>query len=253
MPFESLIQMSLSPGGFLGTSVDETVASIVAQQIAADVQGALSTSRQDNFTDSKASLVDLVKQRRTGVPARFEVWEMKTQGSGDDLTLSKTAVLINGEPLEERRFIVTQADLAKRQRFALMQTFGEDPDFLMTFGPEPMIWTFGGYLRSEVGKGNWVRGFDEFYERHLRADRAIRQNRFAMFYIGNLVIEGQVLSLSKSLESNMDDAGVPFNFTMAVRNYRHVRDASADYAGLPAGEGATGPFENITHPLPDEE
>jgi hypothetical protein len=246
MPFETLIQMALMPGGILGAGSSEGVDSIVAQQMDADVQGALSSATQDNFTDSKASLVDLVKRRRTGVPARFEIWEMKTQGSGDDLVLSKTAVLVNGEPLEERRFIVTQATLSKRQRFALMQTFGEDPDFLMTFGPEPMMWNFGGYLRSEVGKGNWVRGFDEFYERHLRADRAIRRNRFAMFYIGNLVIEGQVLSLEKSIDANLDDAGVPFNFTMAVRSYRHVRDAAADYVALPDGNAAPDPFQDLT-------
>ena len=252
MPFGSLLLLSLDPGGELGAGANSAVGAIIAQQLAADVQGALSTSANDNFTDSKASLVDLVKQRRAGVPARFEVWEMKSQGTGDDLVLSKTAVLINGEPLEERRFIITQATLGKRQRFALMQTFGEDPDFLMTFGPEPMIWNFGGYLRSEVGKGNWVRGFDEFYERHLRADRAIKKNRFAMFYLGNLVIEGQVLNLDKTLESNIDDAGVPFNFTMAVRSYRHVRDATADYSALPEGEVTEGPLEQITQAPPEE-
>lgn len=231
MPFfDTLSSMHDAPATELSAGVEEGAAEAEATAVARYVSDIVSENRSDYF---KRSLRDLKPALRKGVPAHIAVYYRVVEEDSQGFVVDHRPVFVDGKPLREYRFLITQAQQPQNERFSIMGTFGEDPDFVMTFGEEPKFWTFSGVLRNEEGRGAWYKAFDVLYRERLRASRMVQNREIMVLRLGDLVVEGYMVNFNVSQDGQNDDAMVPFTFTVYVRRYRFV-GGSEQY--VPASE-----------------
>lgn len=161
----------------------------------------------------KKQMRELSPRRRGGVAAKMSIRQLRLRGDSAVMERLDTG-------LSNHSFFITQADMPRNERISIMGTFGSDPDVMITFGEEPHIWSFSGMMRNEEGRGAWHQEFSEFYDTHLRASIMVRNRQILVFRLGNIEMEGYLMSYRSSQDSNYDDAGVQFSINMYVRSYR---------------------------------
>ena len=241
-----LVQFSRSPSQVvresIGGAIQEAQAGVAEQEVAAAASASASIPVNDNEKAeirhlSRVDFEEGIRYGARGVNARFEIWKRQWVEASKSTTQSLSSFTDDGgqEANYELRFLVTQMSMPRRERFSVMRTFGEDPNFLMTFGQEPKIWSISGMLpRGPIAlpKADWYRSFTRFYDEHLRADLMVARNEFAVFLVGRTLLEGYVLSFEPNLDSQMDDAGVPFTMTMFVRKARFLDDVVRGVGGV---------------------
>jgi hypothetical protein len=184
--------------------------------------------------DVKASLIASNPSPRQGRPATIVVARVvheQPEKNGSVATRHEATNRIS------QKFYITDADMPQADRFSIIPTFGEEPDVLLTFGKAPHIWTFSGVLRNEWGKNAWYREFDTFYRENLRASLMAQRQEVALFRLGDIQMEGYILSLNINQTQQSDDAWVQFGFQMYVRDYRFttVRDTTGYVGASNAG------------------
>lgn len=176
--------------------------------------------------DVKSALVAIDPSPRQGRPATIMVYRVVHEQPEQN-----GPVVTRHEDTGERtqKFYVVSANMPQADRFSVLPTFGDEPDVLLTFGKEPHMWNFTGVLRNEWGKNAWFRDFDDFYRNHLRASLMAQRRHVAMFRLGDIQMEGYILSMNVNQSSEMDDGWVQFSFQMYVRDYifTTARDVSA--------------------------
>jgi hypothetical protein len=138
--------------------------------------------------------------------------------------------------LIEHRFVLTESMMQRSENIAVMQTFGEDPDLLLTFGANPQMWSFQGVLRNErrlnqpivviqedgsrtvefAGDGDWTNGFVEAYNTNLRASVLVRRGYFLHLALGDLDVFGYITSLNV-MEHGQNDIMSTFRMDFFVR------------------------------------
>mgnify|MGYP006269758895 CR=1 FL=1 len=184
--------------------------------------------------------------------AFFRSWERKEQREAYLQVLKRGP---NGtmEPVEsdpERRFIITGSQMPRREKISVLKTFGDDADFLSTFGEDTLMWSFSGVLRNERrlrekkkrSDGDWMTALTNKYTNEFRASVLARTQRMLRFVIGDMFIEGYMVSFGLSQTSDADDAMANFSFEMVVRDYYTSYDIE--------GEGA---IEEEISETPEEE
>jgi hypothetical protein len=141
--------------------------------------------------------------------------------------------VVSEEP--EYRFIITDARFPMQEKFSVVRTFGEDPDFLSTFGEDVKFWTFAGQLRNErriqspmsAGDGDWVNAIQQRYQTEYRASLLARRRQMIRLTMADMVIEGYMLNLSVNRNSQrMDDRMAGFQFKMLVRDFYSTSKAA---------------------------
>lgn len=160
-------------------------------------------------------------QRKEAREAHFQV----ITAGGDKKVVSENP---------EYRFIITQAQLPQKEKFQIMRTFGDDPDFLSTFGEDAKVWTFSGMLRNErrakkaasKGDGDWVNAIQQRYNDEYRASLLARRRQMVRLAMADVVIEGYMLDLQIQKNSKMDDMMASFNFRMLIREYYATNKAA---------------------------
>jgi LysM repeat protein len=221
--FAGLLQYVYAPGTASEIAVQQT-----ADQAASDPGSTMlnEITKEDTPFDSvKAYKIDALPSPRDPAPASLKIMQVSyVEGDNGRVGVSETVV---SEP-QFYKFYVLGLDMPQVERHMILSTFGDDPDFFMTFGEEPHIWSINGMLRNEGGAGAWYEQMDNLYRTKLRASILVENNRFVRFRIGNSYLDGYILSFRTNKNSQYDDAAVDFSMSMYVRKHTLITSQSGE-------------------------
>lgn len=193
----------------------------------------VSTDEELGAGSSMKSLFLRSFQKKEDRDAYFEVINLNGNAVSDD---------------REYRFIISDAQMPQKERFQILPTFGNNSDFLSTFGKDTDMWSFSGHLRNErrlrqnalQGDGDWVNAMRSRYKSQYRASVLARNRQMLRLVMGDLTIEGYMLNFSiNKASSSMDDVYARFQFQMMVRNYYTITNPlleEVESSELDAGE-----------------
>lgn len=168
-------------------------------------------------------------------------------------TIKDGKVIIEEVPIEykEYRLLLTRLNISNEERVQISKSWGDEEEFITTFGKEPMVWTFDGYLKNQdTHMGNWSGAFQYSFQNRWRAAVLVKNQQFIRIGISDYDIDGYMLGLNINVDSSSDDVVVPITFKVLVRryssrkrnleSYRKILKNFSETTGIKEGEAYDG-------------
>lgn len=212
----------------------------------------------------KHQLTNLNPSSRESSDAYLSLYRRTVEENGGKKIIQDKPLQIEGRELREHRFVITNTNYQKAERFMVRSTFGEGPEVAHSFGEQPLMWQFSGLLRRgnrparlSQQTNNWWQALEALYANRLRASLLMRNNEFVHLRVGKLRMRGYITNLTTQASERNDDAAARFQFSMYVRSYTFAgnyqyQPSSEKLAADRPDPGAVGNTEDVpaTGPSP---